>query len=147
LPSSNNCLYVNEDPPDYDTTFVSGIRTGGWKYDLYNNSKYVGNMTMMQVDEITVYALVNPGVTGASFRTEMRTNGIPYDGASQTPPASTWTLISTKYLINPGGGAWTWQQMYDLQMGVGISCTTTDTNAAKCTQVYTLIKYRLAPTQ
>ncbi|MBA7473845.1 hypothetical protein ES707_09190 [subsurface metagenome] len=147
-----NWEMVDEASTDQDTTYVYYTKThmGHDYYDLYNLPAHSGSGT---INFVKVYVRCRISEAEATQRAyiKIKTGGTVYTGSAISLSAS-YTTAFKQYDINPKvGGAWTWEQVDALQIGVRLYAFGTRdyyTSAERCTQVYVEVDYTdiVAPT-
>ena len=65
-------------------------------------------------------------------------------GTEEALNSTTWTTYS-QTLARPGGGNWTWTDINNLQVCIGLRDTGTGNRAARCTQTYIVVDYTPTP--
>lgn len=130
---SANWQCVDEGSSDDDATYVYGTG-GGWSYDRYE----ADNLSLSgTIDSLIIFMHVRDAGSSHHARTSIRTNGNYYDGISiLLNGILSYATFSTTYVTNPATSvAWTWTEINDLEIGVGLNGT------PRCTQVWAQVFY------
>jgi len=108
---------VNEESHDSDSTYVLNNLSASHVYDLYH------------LDDTSQSGIINSVTVSIVCR-----------GEESSALSTSYSTTSTQYNNNPGGGAWTWDQINALQSGPSIRVEKTG-DPGYCTQVYITIDY------
>ncbi len=128
---------VDDVPDDDDGTYVESNGTG-WTTDLYETANPVD--TGCTIDRVTVIVSARRFVKDAYVKTQLRTNGMTFDGTEQVL-GDAYQAFDTVYDLNPSTGtAWTWSDIFSLEIGVALR-STRSTHPARCTAVWITIEY------
>ncbi len=142
--SGSNWACVDEDPSDNASSYVRATSPSSYTEDLYNLPAHSGNGTIAKVT-VYVRACTDTTVTQASVYAKIKTHGSEYNGNAITLiyPPLTWKTYCYEWNTNPyTGSAWTWDEINDLQIGVGLRSPTSGVqNTSYCTQVYAVVEY------
>jgi len=139
LSGSDNYAMVDEAVADDDTSYLYQTVYDTWTGDLYTLPVHSeGSGT---INKVTVhFRWRDNGAASNAVRAQIRTGGVTYEGDTETSPNdNTYHNYSHEWATNPGGGAWTWEQIDALEVGVDGWRPTG--NAPVCTQVYVEIDY------
>ncbi|HTY81300.1 MAG TPA: hypothetical protein VMB24_00795 [Dehalococcoidales bacterium] len=137
---------VDEYPgPDDAATYVSTYTSSYLQTDLYNLSDPQPQITteVKKIKSITVYFRASYTGHGDSASAEaiIKTNGTVYTGGIVPITSNNFTTFSFTWAGNPfTGKIWTWDEMNDLQAGIGIK-SGAKKNYIACTQVYVSVNY------
>ncbi len=128
---------VSEESPDGDSTYVA-TDSSAWQEDLYNTDNHSTQTAAGTINYVKVYIearSTTDNVTQSSARIYIKTNGIKYSGTEETL-SSNYDTYSYQWDNNPQTvSAWTWDEVDDLQIGVGLRTPNVDEDT-RCTQVY-----------
>jgi len=134
---------VDDITSDNDTTYVE-TNKGQWEEDLYETGNHTAVGT---INYVKVYMVAR--ATGVpqqdSVYVQLKTNGVEYDGTPQLITAS-YAPYSEQWTNNPQtGNPWTWDEIDDLQIGIGMRTSRTtggpSSKFTRCTQVYVEVNY------
>jgi uncharacterized repeat protein (TIGR02543 family)/flagellin-like protein len=154
--STPNYACVNENP-DNTNYYVRGEGDDSWRFDSYNIPDQSLSGT---INSVTVYITVQKSGTSTDSNldayTVIRLNGGTIsDGANRDlSTVTSWTTYSDPYgNTKPselGGGAWSWTDINNLQIGVGLRSHETHGHPgswtyAQCTSVWVEINYTPTP--
>jgi prepilin-type N-terminal cleavage/methylation domain-containing protein len=125
---------VDEVTPDEDATYVKGDALT-FKTDTYLADNHTTESGV--IDSVIVYMRIQGASSGKKARTTIITHGTQYDGTDIIlSSVSTFANYSTTYVTNPfTGGAWSWSEIDNLEIGVSIR------KEGFCTQVWADIYY------
>jgi hypothetical protein len=136
---------VDEAVSDEDLTYVWGTSASNWNIDTYDteNSGDLGT-----INNVTVYSRCRRYIAGSSSdssysRTALRIGGSDYYGDTNNM-GNSYTNYWTTYATKPGGGAWTWTDINNMQCGVSLYSADTSGGSqsnARCTQVWVEVTY------
>ena len=138
----DNWSCVDEASADDDTTYVYTTSASEQKddYNLANHSTESGT-----INNVTVYFRFNDSDsshTGAC-KPYLRLGTSETAGTEQSHTGTTWTTYS-ETLARPGGGGWSWSDIDNLQVCIGMKKITTGGHQVQCTQVYVVVDYTSA---
>ncbi len=135
---------VDEETPDGFATYIAN-NGAEWQEDLYHiTNSTVGSGAISYVKVYMVSrALAEP--TQPSAYVLVKTNGAERNGTEETLTAD-YAVYSYQWDTNPVTGApWTWEEIGNLQIGVGLTSSTEGVpkvfRYSLCTQVYAEIGY------
>ncbi len=148
--TSPNYSCVNE-VPDNTNYYVRGTSSDNWQQDSYN----IPDQTLSgNINCVTVHIIVQKSGSSTDSHLDaysiIRLNGGTMKTGQSHDLTSTWTEYSDSYTTKPtelGGGAWTWNDINALQIGVGLRSHDAgwgwwhDWTYARCTQVWVEINY------
>ena len=134
---------VDDVTSDNDSTYVE-TNKGQWEEDLYE----IGNHTALgTINYVKVYMVARATGTPQqeSVYVQLKTNGVEYDGTAQWVTAS-YAPYSEQWTNNPQtGNPWTWDEIDNLQIGIGMRSSRTSGSPAskytRSTQVYVEVNY------
>jgi len=97
------------------------------------------------ISSVTVYFRFRAGRQSGASRAYcqpfLRLNGVETAGTERATKDPVWTTYS-ETLAKPGGGSWTWQDINNLQVCIGLRHNNDDqTYYSQCTQVYVVVNY------
>ena len=128
---------VDDVVPDETTT---GVRSTSsiWARDLYGLLNHTTENGI--ISSVVVYIYVSDGNYRLT-KTAIKTHGTVYDGSQQGGAGAViFNSHSTTYTTNPNtGGAWTWTEIDDMEVGVALYSI--GTAYVRCTQVYVVVNY------
>ncbi len=128
---------VDEEVADGTSTYLYTTSLS-YQRDLFNIVNHsIGSGI---INFIKVYVSIKEYATpaGATHKIAIKTGGTVYEGAEITVTNS-FALYSEQWNTNPqAGGAWTWAQIDDLQIGVAMR---KEADTAYCTQAYVEVDY------
>ena len=148
--TSPNFACINEDP-DNTNNYVRGTSSDNWQQDSYN---FADQSLSGNINSVTVHIIVRK--SGSSNDNHLDAYSIVRlsSGTVKTGQihdlTSTWIEYSDSYTTKPselGSGTWTWNDVNDLQIGVGLRSHESsswfwhDWTYAQCTQVWVEINY------
>ncbi len=137
---------VDEETSDGDDTYVSSNSTG-WQEDLYNINDHSTQTVGGTIDYVRVYMVcraTTANVTQTSAYIHIKTNGVVYNGSEQAL-STDYVAYSYQWNNNPQTGqAWTWNEIDELQIGVGLRQPNAD-EYTRCTQVYVEVAFEAPP--
>ena len=114
-----------------------------WLEDLYHITDHSTGGTP-KINYITVYMVLRTEdvtETQTSAYTHIKTNGVEYNGTEETV-TPTWNTYSYRWDSNPQTGAgWTWAEIDNLQIGVGLRRPVSTPKSTFFTQIYVYIDY------
>jgi hypothetical protein len=149
LPSQYPCCgshweKVDDQPyPDDLNTYVSTEGSSAWKKDLYELSNYTianGDETISSLIIYYRFATDRSGYT-AYAQPIIYTNDEICEGTVTTTDDTNFTTVSWELDTNPiTEGAWTWDEINDLQAGIEMKGYSSN-KAAICTQVYVQVNF------
>lgn len=114
---------------DGDTSYVRELG-GAMTYDLYTMDDTTATGV---ISSVVVHVVCS--IAGGNAKTYLRTHATNYAGANNALGAA-YVDYSTTYNTNPNtAAAWTWDEIDDLEAGVGLD------NAGRCTQTYVVVNY------
>jgi hypothetical protein len=144
---SANWDQVNEETADDSTTYVYGTGDDSSQTDTYNvpDQSLTGTITNVRIyirafenydrDDVYAWTAIRIGTGSIEYGTEIGTT-------------TSWTNYYTAYATktgNLGSGSWTWADIDDLQIGVGLqshySSGSSTWRYAECTQVWAEVTY------
>jgi hypothetical protein len=136
---------VDEASSDGDSTYVE---TSNWEFleDLYNIGNHsTGSGTINYVRVYMVAKATGTRIDRESVYVQIKTNGTEYDGSLEWLTTS-YATYSYQWNDNPqSGNPWTWDEVDNLQAGVGLRAPTGSGGPAgrysRCTQVYVEVNY------
>jgi len=135
---------VDEVNQDGDSTFVVDASSTYYR-DLYALPSHSGSGTINSVT-VHAYCRVDDPPDVASLKVVCKTGGVVYEGSDEILTES-FALYSKQWTNNPGGGAWTWEQIDALQIGIALKSSHTEAGwSSRCTQVYVVVNYTPIPT-
>ncbi|MFC1918381.1 hypothetical protein ACFLWW_00180 [Chloroflexota bacterium] len=132
---------VDEESSDGDGTYV-GTLNNNWEEDLYNIPDHSTQTAAGTINYIKVYMIgrVTAPSTQDSAYIHIKTNGVEYNGNSENLTVS-YVAYSHQWNYNPNTeSAWTWGEIDDLQIGVGLRRPDV-AEYARCTQVYAEVNF------
>jgi hypothetical protein len=138
---------VDDVAADDASTYVFSHTNDSTLYrDLYNLS--TTSLTTETITKVTVYArMKNSGILTSHAKIGIKTGGTAYD-SSEITLATSWTLYSQEWTINPKTGvAWVPADLNALQAGVSLEYSFSMTipwggsMQGQCTQVYISVEY------
>jgi len=139
--TGSNWDAVNEDPSDGDSTYVYNNTKGGTLYDLYNLQNLTDTGTINSVT-VWINARDSSQKGGATAKTVIKDNNTERRGSAVSLPSTgAWTLASTTYTTDAGGGSWDWSDITNLQAGVELANPNTANIETQCTQVWAVVDY------
>ncbi len=137
---------VSELSPDGDSTYVA-TGSSAWQEDLYSTDNYTTQTAAGPINYVRVYMEVRSttdNITQTSAYVHIKTNGVEYNGTSQTLTSSYATYLY-QWNDNPQtASAWTWDEVDALQIGVGLRTPNVD-EPTRCTQVYAEVSFDAPP--
>jgi hypothetical protein len=142
---SNNYLEVDDNPIDYDSTYLiaqSGCGGSGC-LDLYNLPD-TGIPIGATITNVTVYGVFR-NIYGSSnackIKLAVRTHATNYYSAEYTINHTDWRTYSNSYATNPNtGSAWTLAEINALEGGMNEVFNVTY-GYIQCTQIYVQVDY------
>lgn len=136
---------VDEGTADDDGTYVA-TDSDVWQEDLYNIADHSTQTAGGTINYVKVYMVcaTTVNVTGTTAYIHIKTNGVEYNGGEETLTTD-YTTFSNQWNNNPQTGQpWTWDEMDNLQIGVGLRRPAA-AEYAKCTQVYVEVEFDAPP--
>jgi len=138
-PSGAHWDKVDEAAPDTTTyVFTSNNTQQKDAYKLEDTSQ-TGT-----INSVTVYFRFRrsstQGSSAAYCQPFLRLGTSETAGTEQALNSTTWTNYN-QTLARPGGGSWSWTDIDNLQVCIGLRDTGTGSRAARCTQVYVVVYY------
>ena len=135
---------VDEVIADDAGTYVSNQYGARWVYqvDLYQLAD--PSPASGTINSVTIYFKVRSNASEP--KPALRTHDTTYLGVFYLVAA--WSMGSQTWVTNPYTGlAWTWQEITDLEIGIGLSGSVATPDWSDCTQVYVAVDYSVeAPT-
>lgn len=136
---------VAEETADNDGTYVA-TDTNVWQEDLYNITNHSTQTAGGTINYVKVYMVgaTTVNTTGTTAYIHIKTNGVEYNGSEEVLSID-YTTFSNQWNTNPQSGQpWTWNEIDNLQIGVGLR-RPDGSEFAKCTQVYAEIEFEAPP--
>lgn len=130
---------VDEVSPDDDSTYIFSYSATSPR-DLYN----LADLTLAgTINYVRVYARIRrtSGIA-VSARTAIKLGETVVEGSDITITAS-YANYYTEHTTKPGGGAWTFADINNLQAGVHLNIYSASV-VVRCTQVYVVVDYEPA---
>lgn len=142
-PCPDHWRNVDEVIADEVATYIAdfGAAPQPYKRDTYAIPPLAAETAI--IDRVTIYIRVYEGspANNRYYRTSLRTHATFYDGTEiATDTTDTWVTHAQIWETNPHtGSGWTWEELADLQIGVGVQ----KQNAASpiVTQVWAVVDY------
>lgn len=135
---------VDEETADGDSTVVY-TSSAGWQEDLYssaNHSSGSGNVTGLT---FYIECRSTANATQDCVYVHIKTNDTEYNGTGQTT-IDTYGTFPQAWANNPSTSTtWTWDEIDNLQSGVGLRRPTPGGGVTGCTQVYVDVDYEYLP--
>lgn len=135
---------VDEVTADDGATYVRGTASGSWQTDTYNvpDQSLTGAIT-----NVRIYIRSHQTSTKNVYaRTAIRIGTGSIEYGTQILLTGSWTNYYTDYATKTGNlesGAWTWADINNLQIGVGLqSLNQGSWRYAECTQVWVEVTYK-----
>lgn len=131
---------VDDVTPDGDSTYVS-TELYQYQEDLYNIANHTAGTG--QINYVRVYMLgkEESEQAPANGYVHIKTNGVEYNGTAVDFPINVYATYSYQWNNNPQtGNPWTWSEIDDLQIGVGLMYCKPN-QWSRVTQVYAEINY------
>jgi PKD repeat protein len=128
---------------DGNTSYVfTTSNSSPYPTDLYNLTDFTQPFPTCNINFVTVYirAFATNTPTQDSARTAISTGTTTYYGPWQRLTTS-WNTYSTSYTTYPGGGAWTWTQINDLQAGASLRRPAGSGTQSMVTAVWVVVDY------
>jgi hypothetical protein len=138
--SGANWDKVDEATPDGDTTYVQSTYFD-YLEDLYQIANHTAGTG--QINYVTVYmvAKAQSGRTDPDGYVQIKTNGVEYNPIPVNI-ATTYTTYSYQWANNPSTNTtWTWSEIDNLQIGVGLMRSQPSAQYSRVTQVYAVVNY------
>ncbi|MEE9365258.1 MAG: hypothetical protein V3W44_01095 [Dehalococcoidales bacterium] len=134
---------VDDVTSDNDSTYVE-TNKGQYEEDLYETGNHTAVGT---INYVKVYMVARATGTPQqdSVYVQLKTNGVEYDGTPQQITTS-YAPYSEQWTNNPQtGNPWTWDEIDDLQIGIGMRTSRTTGSPSgkytRSTQVYVEVNY------
>lgn len=138
-----NYQMVYEESSDGDATFV--WRAGSsFSDDLFELEDHVGSGV---INSVTVFTMSRESQSsGTGSHRAMIKSGTTTTISGGTVLTTSYVSKARKYSTNPDtDNSWTWEEIDDLQAGVGLY-KQTGYGTARCTQVWVVVDYEYIPT-
>ena len=136
---------VDEAVPDDDQTYVY-TNSDTQQKDAYTLQDVSGTGIIASV---TVYFRFRSSASTSNYaycQPFLRLGARETAGTEVSTRSTTWTTYS-QTLARPGGGNWSWSDINNLEVCIGLRHTSALPNRyAQCTQVYVVVNYNNAPT-
>jgi flagellin-like protein len=137
---------VDESTSDESATYVYGEDDDNRQTDTYNvpNQVLIGTITNVRIYIRALETVDRPSDTYAWTAIRIGSGSIQY--GTRIDLTTSWTNYYTDYPTktgNLGSGAWTWTDINNLQIGVGLESHRSGGTwrYARCTQVYVEVEY------
>lgn len=113
-----------------------------WEEDLYHITDHsIGTGRINYVKVYMVLRTEDVDATQTSAYAHIKTNGVEYNGTEETVTSS-WAIYSYRWDSNPQNGApWTWAEIDNLQIGVGLRRPVSTPKSTFFTQIYAEVSY------
>jgi len=132
---------VDDTSPDGDSTYIY-TPSANWEEDLYQTENHSTQTAGGDIQYVEVFMVprVSLSATQVSAYVHIKTNGLEANGASENLSAN-YTEYSNPWSLNPqSSGSWTWSEIDDLQIGVGMREGGVGIES-RCTQVYAEVNF------
>ncbi len=143
--SGNHSDKVDEVTSDDDTTYIE-TNNNNWMEDLFNTTNHSSQTAGGTINYVKVYIVARSTAnsTQTNAYVHIKTNGTEDNGTSENMTTS-YATYSNQWNVNPQtSSAWTWSEIDDLQVGVGLRRPVV-MEYARATQIWAEVSFDAPP--
>lgn len=137
---------VDEVTSDGETTYIYTSVTASYSYDLYKITPQIGSGT---ITSVALYYGVEARYAGETWFAKpclkVAGDATVYYGTEYTDREGTWITFHYKthtWNTNPStSAAWTWSDIYTLQIGIALKAGSGTTPQCRCTILHCIVTY------